>query len=195
MTNMRLVPWVALVSCAHSVGPRARPLARATGAASVCIHTVGPRKRQVVGGLLMPGSTPEAVWSVLTDYERLPDIIPSIVAHNVTRAPTGDVWIDQDARLSSTAGLTTRMRLRATEDRASGRVALRRVEGKELLEFECHYAIEERPGGTYVRYCSRLRPCSLYPLSLVEYKLRKEVPEMLRAIAEASREVSLGRGS
>ena len=41
-------------------------------------------------------------------------------------------------------------------------------------------------GGTYLQYMVELVPCPIFPLPLVETKIRKEVPRMLQAVRQVA---------
>lgn len=141
-------------------------------------------KRRISGSIAID-APPHAVWTVCTAYEEQPDLIPSILSHQVSRQPDGRVYIDQMSLLSSKLNLRTEMRLQAIEDRDRLTLAVRRVSGHGFLEFDAMYRLTPRPGGgTMLRYSVELVPCPIFPLPLVERKVRKEVPKMLAAVSD-----------
>ena len=144
-------------------------------------------RRRVSGGVLVR-APPEAIWDVLTDYEAMPDFIPNILSNVVTRdAASGRVRIQQDSLLSTRLNLRTSMDLEAVEDRERWTMELRRLSGHGFLEFEAVYELAPRAdGSTYLSYSVEVVPCPIFPLPLVERKIRKEVPKMLSAFASAS---------
>jgi len=148
-------------------------------------------KRRCSGGITVRAS-PEAVWHVITAYERMPDVIPNILSNIVTRGDaaglaSGGVRIDQEALLSRKMNLRTSMTLEAVEDHDRWTLALRRLSGHGFLSFEGTYQLKPRADGTtYLRYIVELMPCPIFPLPLVEQKIRKEVPKMLSAVAHAA---------
>jgi hypothetical protein len=100
----------------------------------------------------------------------------------------GRVRIQQESLLSNRLKLQTSMELEALEDRDRWQLTLRRVQGHGFLEFEGQYQLRPRPdGSTYLSYSVELVPCPIFPLPLVERKIRKEVPKMLAAVATVSR--------
>merc|ERR1711965_351040 len=104
------------------------------------METVHITKRRVSGGVLARAA-PEAIWRVLTAYERLPEVVPNIISNVVTRdATSGRVTILQDSLLSRRMNLHTSMTLEAVEDRETWQLALQRVSGHGFLEFEGKYA-------------------------------------------------------
>ena len=57
----------------------------------------------------------------------------------------------------------------------------------EALEFVAQYELRPRGDGTtYLSYEVELVPCPIFPLPLVERKIRKEVPKMLSAVSVAA---------
>jgi len=143
-------------------------------------------KRRVSGGVLV--NTPAApLWRCLTSYEQLPDFIPSIISNAVDRRADGTVSIEQESLLSRRLNLRTHMTLDAIEVPSERKLILRRTAGHGFLEFEGTYSLMPRPGGqTYLSYSVDLVPCPIFPLPLVEQKIRKEVPRMLVAIRSAA---------
>ena len=54
------------------------------------------------------------------------------------------------------------------------------------------YTLQPRADGTtYLRYVVELVPCPLFPLPLVEDKIRREVPRMLVSVRDAARKRAL----
>jgi len=153
------------------------------------METLHLTKRRCSGGISVR-SSPEAIWRVITAYERMPDIIPNILSNIVTRdaaGVAGGVRIDQDALLSRKMNLRTSMTLEAVEDRDRWTLALRRLSGHGFLSFEGTYQLQPRADGTtYLSYVVELVPCPIFPLPLVERKIRKEVPKMLSAVARVA---------
>ena len=168
-------------------GQSARPEVLREGATSVdfLLETQGLAKRRVSGGVLVPAA-PDAVWSVLTDYEAMPEVIPNILSNDVTRQ-NNRVTIQQESLLSTRLQLKVDMQLEAIEHRDRMQLQLSRLSGHGFLEFEATYTLQPRAdGSTYLAYEVTLVPCPIFPLPLVERKMRKEVPKMLAAVAKAS---------
>ena len=100
---------------------------------------------------------------------------------------SGRVRIQQKTLLSRKLNLITSMQLEAVEVREARQLALRRLSGHGFLEFEALYVLKPLPSGqTYLAYEVTLVPCPIFPLPLVENKVRKEVPKMLSAVARAA---------
>mgnify|MGYP006155304155 CR=1 FL=1 len=166
-----------------------RPEVLREGGTSVdfTMETLGITKRRVSGGVLVDAS-PEAIWEVITAYEQLPDVVPNILSNVVKRDRTGRVTIQQESLLSTRMNLRTSMTLDVIENREAWQLVLRRRSGHGFLEFEGKYVLKPRPGqGTYLSYSVELVPCPIFPLPLVERKIRKEVPKMLAAVSNVAR--------
>merc|ERR1719183_2211152 len=151
------------------------------------METLHLTKRRCSGGVLIDAS-PEDIWAVITDYDRLPEVVPNILSNAVTRnGATGRVTIQQESLISTRLNLITSMNLEAVEDRDRWEMTLRRLSGHGFLEFVGKYQLTPRAGGTYLSYSVELVPCPIFPLPLVERKIRKEVPKMLAAVSDAAR--------
>merc|ERR1712087_193687 len=120
-------------------------------------------KRRVCGGVSVRASEAE-LWDLLTSFETLPDVIPSIVSHQVTRRPDGSAIIDQVSLLSRRLNLRSHMTLEATPYPAARELVLRRVAGHGFLEFDAVYKLSPRPdGSTYLSYVVNAVPCPIFP--------------------------------
>jgi len=151
------------------------------------MQTLHLTKRRVSGGISVPAG-PEATWAVLTAYESMPEVVPNILSNHVTRdAVSGRVTIQQESLLSNRMNLRTSMTLEAMEQRDAWTMALSRLSGHGFLEFRAEYRLTPRPDGTtYLAYEVELVPCPIFPLPLVERKIRKETPKMLMAVRAAA---------
>ena len=151
------------------------------------MESLGLTRRRVSGGIVVE-APPAAIWSVLTAYEQLPEVVPNILSNEVTRREDGSVTIDQTSLLSRRLNLITEMSLSVEADAAAKTLILRRISGHGFLEFVGSYTLQPRSNGrTYLEYKVELVPCPIFPLPLVETKIRKEVPRMLTAVRAAAR--------
>ena len=153
------------------------------------LETLHLTKRRVSGGVLVR-APPEDIWSVITNYEAMPDVIPNILSNVVRRdAASGRVTIEQESLLSTRMNLVVSMQLEAVASPERWTLELRRTGGHGFLEFDAKYVLKPRGDGTtYLSYEVEMVPCPIFPLPLVERKIRKEVPKMLSAVGEAARE-------
>merc|ERR1719231_252818 len=170
-------------------GPRVESMMEGGHRIDFLMESLHLTKRRCSGGISVRAS-PESIWDVITAYERMPDVIPNIISNIVTRDAAGlrGVRIDQEALLSRKMNLRTSMTLEAVEERDRWTLTLHRLSGHGFLSFEGTYQLEPRADGTtYLSYVVELVPCPIFPLPLVERKIRKEVPKMLSAVAEVAR--------
>ena len=80
--------------------------------------------------------------------------------------------------------LVVSMALEAVEHRDRWTLELQRTGGHGFLEFAAQYVLQPRAdGSTHLSYEVTLVPCPIFPLPLVERKIRKEVPKLLAAVS------------
>lgn len=128
----------------------------------------------------------EAVWDVITDYERHPEIIPNIVRTTVITREDGSIELDQVGLLSNKLQLKCDMRLAVTERRHS-LLQLRRLSGHGFLDFSASYELSRLSATScMLAYRVSALPCPIFPMPIVENKIRKEVPRMLLAVRQAA---------
>ena len=145
-------------------------------------------KRRVSGGIVVETAC-DNIWDVLTAYEQLPEVVPNILSNVVTRRPDGAVTIQQESLLSRRLNLVTDMTLQVDADDSARRLVLTRSAGHGFLEFVGTYTLQPRgSSSTYLQYVIELVPCPIFPLPIVEQKIRKEVPKMLLAVRDAARQ-------
>ena len=65
---------------------------------------------------------------------------------------------------------------------------LRRTGGHGFLEFDATYTLSGSGADRYLSYQVELVPCPIFPLPLVEQKIRKTVPSMLAAVQQRARQ-------
>jgi len=155
------------------------------GQGPVSVQWLGANKMHVSGSISV-SAPPSTVWSVLTDYEQFSNVIPNLIASEVTVSPDGKVLIDQTGLLSRKLNLKTRVTLEVSLEH-NKKLKLSKVSGDSFLEFEAEYLLHERShGGCVLEYTVTLVPMPLFPLPLVDSKVRKEVPNMLLAFRNAA---------
>ena len=150
-------------------------------------------KRRVSGGIVVEAPAQD-IWDVLMAYEQLPEVVPNILSNVVTRHADGSVTIEQSSLISRRLNLVTEMTLDVVADEEKRSLVLTRTSGHGFLEFVGSYTLKPQGNGaTYLQYMVELVPCPVFPLPLVEAKIRKEVPKMLLAVREAARRRSSSR--
>merc|ERR1719460_3145098 len=83
--------------------PKSEVLREGGNAVDFQLETLHLTKRRVSGGVLVR-APPDAIWSVITDYEAMPEVIPNILS-NVVNRDAERVTIEQESLLSSRMNL------------------------------------------------------------------------------------------
>ena len=74
------------------------------------------------------------------------------------------------------------MRLAITE-RYHRELKLQRISGHGFLDFKARYSFSALPGDTCrLGYEVQAVPCPIFPMPIVQHKVKKEVPRMLSAL-------------
>ncbi|GJQ08857.1 hypothetical protein GpartN1_g648.t1 [Galdieria partita] len=152
---------------------------------NVRLSSLGGRKRRISGGLDIEAPV-KRVWEIMTDYEKLPDILPNIVESRVIQDAVGDKQVEQVILLSRTFNIRSRIVVKVVEDYMK---ALRflKLKSRDFEEFDGNYRFSEIENG-YCRmeYSLDASPNLFFPISLVEKKILKEVPQLLANIREVA---------
>lgn len=155
---------------------------------------LGGRRRRISGCIDIPASRAR-VWSVITAYEQLDKFLPNIVTSAVQRTKDA-IMLDQIALISRKLRLKSRMAMQVFEDPETFSLHLKLVEGRDFETMDAIYRIQVLDGddesSSVEKDKDRVRldynvtavPFPLYPMSLVENKVAKEVPKMLAAIRD-----------
>lgn len=158
------------------------------------LEALGGRRRRMSGGIFIEAPL-SRVWAVLTQYGRMAEFLPNIVASAVKEGARGEVLLDQTGVISRRLQLKSRMVLRVTEVPTST-ITFSRVSGRDFTAFEGIYMFREVPsspggpdgqggervGGCQLDYSLDAVPMAFFPVALVERKIVKEMPKILAAI-------------
>ena len=126
----------------------------------------------------------DAVWAVLTDYDRLTSFIPNLVSSRVVRREGLEVVLEQEGA-QRFAGLrfTAKVTLELRERRPDGMLDFRMVSG-DFRRFEGAWFICPDPlGGVRLRYEVLIQACRGMPIGLIEQRLKEDLSMNLRAVA------------
>lgn len=144
---------------------------------------LGGRKRRISGSVDVPVDV-NRVWRVITSYDRMQSFMPNIVSSVVHKRPTG-LFLEQVGVISRKLMLRTRVLLQVEEDLSNRTVWFTRVEGRDFTYFVGKYVLEPLDKDSVrLRYQVTAVPFPLYPMSMVEGKVLREVPKMLAAIRD-----------
>jgi len=124
------------------------------------------------------------VWDLVTDYERHPEFIPNILSTRVERNG-GQTVLNQAGLLSRKLNLRADMRLAVTE-LPLRQLKLQRVSGHGFMDFKATYTFAPAGDHCVLQYEVQAVPCPIFPMPLVQQKVRKEVPRMLSALRAAA---------
>ncbi|KAK9813756.1 hypothetical protein WJX73_007148 [Symbiochloris irregularis] len=157
-----------------------------------------PRSKRVVGEVCV-NTTVEQVWSVITDFEALPEFIPNLeTTELVEGSPPGCVWLRQKAcsqslfwRLQASAVLELR-----EVHKPHGRRELRfhMLEG-DLQEFTGRWVLEpvheDDQELCQLRYEISIVPKQYIPASIVRQVIKCGLPANLDALASRAERIAL----
>jgi ribosome-associated toxin RatA of RatAB toxin-antitoxin module len=133
------------------------------------------------------------VWDIVTDYERHPEFMPNIVASKLERTGT-QLVLNQRGLLSNKLQLKVDMRLAVTE-LFHNELRLERISGHGFMDFKARYQFAPLAGGSCrLGYEVQAVPCPIFPMPIVQHKVRKEVPRMLSALRARAIERSAPQG-
>lgn len=152
---------------------------------NVRLTSLGGRRRRISGGLDIEAPV-KRVWEVMTDYEKLPEILPNIVESRIISDTGGDKQVEQVILLSRTFNIRSRIVVQVIEDYLK---ALRflKMQSRDFEEFDGTYRFSEiESGHCRMEYSLVALPNVFFPVSLVERKILKEVPKLLSNIREVA---------
>ncbi len=133
----------------------------------------------------------EAVWDVLTDYERLPEFIPNLERSSLVER-RGDVVVLEQVGSQRFVGLrfTAAVRLQLQERREEGVLDFEMLAG-DFRRFQGTWTVLAGASGVRVRYELTVQACVGMPIGLIEQRLQEDLACNLRSVAlEALRRVA-----
>lgn len=144
---------------------------------------LGGRERRISGSVVIPASY-SRIWTVLTAYDKIEKYMPNIVSSKVEMRD-GEIYLDQVGIISRRLMLKSRMLVRVHEEPANRTITFSRIEGRDFQRFVGKYIIEVLDNSSVqLNYEVLAVAFPLYPMSLVERKVLKEVPKMLAGIRD-----------
>ncbi|GAB4211186.1 MAG: SRPBCC family protein [Synechococcales cyanobacterium] len=147
---------------------------------SVVVTPLEGRRRQIQASITIP-TTVEAIWRILTDYDRLAECIPNLVESCVVGEEDGckivrQVGTQQFLMLKFAATVTVKIQERYLEQ-----VAFTMVEG-DFVEFTGSWDLVPVPEGTRLTYHLTILPPRHMPIKIVEGRLCQDLTVNLQAI-------------
>ncbi len=149
--------------------------------------TAQGRQREVCASIQIPCSV-DPVWLVLTSYERLADIIPSLSVSRRLPHPEGDGKIRLEQVASQT--LLKKMKFSARvvldmEEEYPHKIHFAMVEG-DFKMMKGHWMLEsleiEGKPHTRLSYCLSILPRMTMPIKILESRLQQDLTTNLEAI-------------
>lgn len=124
---------------------------QASSEVTVSIERVDGDGWRVEGSFFAEASR-QLAWSVLTDYERIPDFVGGLKASRLQGRLDGDILLEQEGR----AGLyffsrAVRVLLRIRESPGES-IQFQDLARGDFLMYRGEWSLDEAPGGTTVRY-------------------------------------------
>jgi carbon monoxide dehydrogenase subunit G len=124
---------------------------------------------------------PPAAWAVVTDYDHIPEFVPSMVSSRTERQPDGRLLVRQTAK----GGVFIFRRrvnvLLELEEEPGRRIGFRDVLGKDFKHYVGEWRIEADSLGTNVRYALEAEPKSV-PRALCRSVLRRTAKDLLQQV-------------
>ena len=157
-------------------------------AVSIETEEVAKRQRRITCTIAIAHPR-ELVWQVLTDYESLPDFIPSLETSQRLEHPEGEkVRLEQvgKQRLFK-VNFSARVVLDLTE-RPPERIDFEMVEG-DFKAFSGYWGLESQENATQLVYSVFVWPKRTIPVSLIERRLKQDLSLNLVAIRQRVREL------
>ena len=152
----------------------------------VTLRSLGGRRRLIAGSLRVAAPV-EPVWCSLTSFAEMHTFVPHILE---SRYDTEQQLLEQVAVVSRRLRLRSRMVMHVHMDRAHGVILFTRHESRDFSEWRGMYRVTpEDNRWTLLEYELDVVPMLLFPVALVERKILKEVPRVLRAFCDRALEL------
>ena len=125
----------------------------------------------------------EVVYAVLTDYENIPKVIPSVKRSRIVRRIESQTIVEQEA-VSKFMFFSKRVHLLLSIDATADAISFHDLCGQSFSVYEGSWTILPQDSGTEVRYALRAQPTFDVPLFVIRKVLSadaREMTELLRA--------------
>jgi ribosome-associated toxin RatA of RatAB toxin-antitoxin module len=133
----------------------------------------------VVTGSFDVGSTSEAVWQVLTDYEAIGRFVSSISRSTIKKRESGRILLEQEG-VGRAWVFSRRLHiLLDVQEHEQQAISFRDVCGESFKTYEGRWQLSAKPGGTRVAYELRAVPSGRQPGFIARTVIRKNVEGLL----------------
>jgi Polyketide cyclase / dehydrase and lipid transport len=173
---------------------------------AVRIERTSPNSRRIAGEISVPAPL-EAVWSILTDYNRLAIHVPNLMESKIVRengpGNPGDgsykcrlyqVGAQKIIGFDFSASVTMDMseRVIASAAAPARKIDFKCVDSQFFSEFDGAWTVKEQRNPatgeieTLCSYVVDVRPKGPVPVAALEWRIREDVPTNLRAVKAAT---------
>ncbi|MGC8833634.1 MAG: SRPBCC family protein [Armatimonadota bacterium] len=153
-----------------------------TGKALVLLHTA-PGCAVEIRAYIVADASLECIWKLLTDYERLPEVVPGMAECTLLGTQNGDRILRQVARVANGINLSMSVTL-AVKEEPPDRISFRNIDG-DLKRFEGFWhLVPLDQNRVLMSYKVLVQPSFWVPCWAVKHRLRQEIPRLMHALAD-----------
>lgn len=147
----------------------------------VSLRSLGGRRRLISGSLRVPVAL-RHIWDSLTSFHEMDQFVPHIISSSYDEKLER---LEQVALVSRRLQLRSRVVMNVRLNREAGEIWFTKHESRDFSEWCGVYrVVAEGERVTRLEYELDVVPMLLFPVALVERKILKEVPRVLRAFAD-----------
>jgi len=167
-------------------------------AVDVRIERPTSNSRRIIGDISIPGVTVNDVWSILTDYDRLAIHVPNlkesrVVQEDKNNSPGDGAYqcqlyqvgaqkiIGFDFSASVTMEMTEQILLNQNH-----MIYFKCVESMFFSAFDGSWTVRQQGDGVVCSYDVLVKPKGPVPVTALEWQIKAEVPNNLRAVKKAA---------
>lgn len=127
---------------------------------------------------------PDAIWAVLTDYDRLSSFIPNLQSSRLLWRRDAVVGLEQEgAQRFMGMQFKARVQLQLTEQLEQWTLSFVMLKG-DFRRFEGAWKICHNDSGTSLLYELTVQGCVGMPIGLIEQRLQEDLAANLRAVQQ-----------
>jgi ribosome-associated toxin RatA of RatAB toxin-antitoxin module len=125
---------------------------------------------------------PDAVFAVLTDYERIPEYLPEVRVSSVRVRESGRAVVEQEAAARALL-FTKRVHLVLAIDEGLDVITFRDMCGRSFEQYDGEWRATAIGNGSSVWYTLRARPAFAVPAFVLRRLLHRDATGMIEQIA------------
>lgn len=137
-----------------------------------------------VGGRFHVDLPPSAAWSVVTDYDHIPEFVHSMLSSRSDRRSDGRLLVAQTARGGFFLFHRRVQVLLEIDEEPKRRIGFRDALGKDFEHYDGEWTLEPDSSGTEVRYSLHAEPRSAIPRALCRRVLKRTAAELLTQVRD-----------